>query len=191
MGTKKILAKRPFLKKSLVLSLLIHMTLLFLLVWGFWDFIERPAGSGESFVAVSLVGSEESAIARTSLSQPNQSLLLDKEMAVSPQQQGLLAMTNRDGGEGGTSETLRQIRSKIERSKYYPLSAKRQNIEGAPIVEFKIANNGSVEYVKLSQTSGSELLDNAAQETVKKAGPYPFYPSPISLSLNYALSGKP
>ncbi|MDP2600791.1 MAG: energy transducer TonB [Deltaproteobacteria bacterium] len=190
MGTKTVSAKRPLLKKSLFLSLLIHTALVSLLVWGFWDIIERPTGSGESFIAVSLVGSDQPVIASPSLSRAKQSPVLDGEIASSPQEEGLLAMTSTEGGEIGCSLTLQQIRSKIERAKYYPLIARRQNIEGAPVVEFKIANNGGIEYVRLAQTSGSALLDEAAQETVKKAGPLPFYPKPISLSLDYALSGR-
>lgn len=164
--------------KALLVSLLGHGLLLSLLWYNFSEVI-RPAGEGDySFVAISLVNETEGA-----------------RHLLGPSVQGVIQNTlnvgGHEGGEGGTSEILRQIRNKIERAKFYPLMAKRQNIEGAPLVEFQIQSDGSVQDIRLKQTSGSEILDEAALQTVRQAVPFPFYPNPISLSIRYALGDKP
>lgn len=92
-----------------------------------------------------------------------------------------------DGGESGSSDLLRQIKIKIERAKFYPLIAKRTHLEGAPEVELKIKQNGSLEYVALKKSCGSKILDDAALSTVKLAAPFPFYPEPIALNIQYNL----
>ncbi|OGQ04290.1 MAG: hypothetical protein A2W61_02880 [Deltaproteobacteria bacterium RIFCSPLOWO2_01_44_7] len=199
--------------KALLVSLLGHGLLLGLLWYNFSETI-RPSGEKqEGFVTVSLVtgngfrslnsqgrglvwgepqnthsalgtGSDKSPVVASASERPFESNSLAPLLPTGAEAFG-------EAGEGGTSEILRQIRNKIERAKFYPLIAKRQNIEGAPVVEFKIQNDGSIEYVRLQQTSGSELLDEAAIQTVKQAGSLPFYPDPIALSIRYALSGKP
>ncbi|MBU4483883.1 energy transducer TonB [bacterium] len=82
---------------------------------------------------------------------------------------------------------LSLIRKRIEENKYYPAIAKKREIEGSPEVSFKITKDGSLEYLKLKNSSGSDILDKAALETVQRATPLPYYSSPISLSLNYTL----
>ena len=91
-------------------------------------------------------------------------------------------------GAGGGDNTLTKIRAKIERAKRYPRSAKRMKIEGRPRILFQINSDGSVKYVKLTESSGQQVLDNAAVETVKTAAPYPFYSQPINLAIRYELN---
>ena len=182
--SKDRVSKDPLgLKKFLSFSLFVHALFLGLIVYVVYDEIVKPAGHGEySFVAVSLVGGSTPSIAK-------QFPTLNGEMIEgSP---APLATTNAEGGENGTSEILREIRGKIERAKFYPLAAKRQKMEGSPVVEFQINKDGSVQNVELKQTSGSPLLDDAARQTIKQAQPFPFYPEPVALSIHYALGGKP
>ena len=188
MAPKENTAKRHSLKSGLAFSLLIHAALLSLLFYFIYDEVLRPAGEGAySFVAVSLVGGTQAA---------SPSFVRGgKGEAEIPSPRGMDqtpgAAAEFSGGENGTSEVLREIRSQIERTKFYPLIARRQKIEGSPVVEFQINNDGSVQNVELKQTSGSELLDEAAKLTVQQAQPFPYYPQPVALSIHYALSGKP
>lgn len=116
-----------------------------------------------------------------------QSVGSTSERLFSSNKEGATGDRSGTGGEEGASETLRKIRIKIERAKYYPLLAKRSKMEGSPLVEFKIKNDGSVEYVNLKKSSGSQILDDAATATVQKAAPFPFYPDPIALNISYNL----
>lgn len=64
----------------------------------------------------------------------------------------------------------------------YPEEARRRNISGHAMVEISLDRAGNLLSAKLDQSSGSELLDAAALETVRRAAPYPAPP----LGLPYA-----
>ncbi len=68
---------------------------------------------------------------------------------------------------------LSKIRSLIERKKYYPRLARRLSHEGTAVLRLVIAANGSIDELHLLQSSGYSLLDKAALDAVKKAGPFP------------------
>ena len=89
---------------------------------------------------------------------------------------------------GDQKKQLSRIWAKINRSKYYPLQARRNLWEGKPRVTFKIGNDGQVEYVKLTKSCGIAMLDEAAVETVKRAVPLPKYPKPITVTIRYSLN---
>lgn len=86
----------------------------------------------------------------------------------------------------GDPRLLRMWR-KINRSKYYPLNARRNSLKGDPRVTFKIGNDGQIEYVRLAQSCGITLLDDAAIETIRRAVPLPYYPKPITLTIRYSM----
>ena len=83
--------------------------------------------------------------------------------------------------------TLALIRKKIFKKKTYPLVAKENNITGSVKVSFKIRESGELGFVKVIETSGHSILDDAAVNTVKKSTPLPYYPDVIILRLEYRL----
>lgn len=177
MGRKKITS-------ALLISVGLHVLVLFF----FWyDFnlssVERAAGKSGSieWITVSLVPATRS----TTVPLPTVSIT---PAGNSDQTSGDSQGEGGEGGENGTSEILRQIRLKIERAKYYPLTAKRKGIAGNPVVQFKILGNGSLEYVRLVQTSGNAQLDEAAVRTIQLAMPLPFHPEPVKIGIEYSLS---
>lgn len=192
------------IKRALFFSLVFHGLLFAFLVYRFPKSEIRPAGlrGGLGPVRVSLVDGESTSTPPHSVSPP-----LSREGLTPPPQEsdplpgssgeegearGGEGETGKkgeggDGGEMGHSEILQRIRMKIERAKYYPLIAKRSNMEGSPRVEFKIRDDGSLESILLISSSGYSLLDSAALDTVRKAAPFPFYSDPISLNITYSL----
>ncbi len=92
-----------------------------------------------------------------------------------------------DIGRGG-NPLLAKIWRKINSSKYYPSSARRKGITGAPRVNFAINKDGRIEWVRLEATCGTRLLDDAAVETVHRAAPFPYYPKPITVTVKYSLT---
>lgn len=74
---------------------------------------------------------------------------------------------------------LREVRRLLERQKEYPLMAQRLNIQGVVLLQFTITADGSIQSTRLRRSSGHGLLDEAAQETVRKVGRFP--PLPIAL----------
>ena len=77
---------------------------------------------------------------------------------------------------------LYSIRSKIEKSKKYPLIARKMGIEGVTNVEFVIFKSGKLSIIKIYKSSGSEILDKAAVKAVKNAQPFSHIPAQLSLN---------
>lgn len=90
----------------------------------------------------------------------------------------------------GWDKVLAQIRARIERSKHYPLMARRRGFEGTANVAFRIAEDGSVRDVKLVTSSGISPLDEAALTTIRRAAPFPYYPEPIQIGIRFTLASK-
>ncbi|HNZ32006.1 MAG TPA: energy transducer TonB [Smithellaceae bacterium] len=71
------------------------------------------------------------------------------------------------------------VREKIEQAKIYPLWAKKQGIEGIAHICFTILSDGTGHNVKIVRSSGSNILDEEAVATVKRANPFPPIPKKI------------
>ena len=90
-------------------------------------------------------------------------------------------------GHGG-SDLLAQIWKRIDESKYYPASARRNGITGSPKVSFAIDEGGRVRWLKLVRSCGNLTLDEAALKAVRRATPLPYYPKPITVIVKYSLT---
>jgi TonB family protein len=81
------------------------------------------------------------------------------------------------------SESLRRfldtVRKRIEANKKYPFSAMNAGIEGRSGVRLTILMNGQLEDVVITDSSGNEVLDNSALESVRSAAPFPPIPSDV------------
>jgi len=71
------------------------------------------------------------------------------------------------------------IYRKIESAKDYPYQAKLSGIEGRVKVSFIVRRDGSPDSIKVVSSSQQKILDDAAIETVKKAGPYLPFPKSV------------
>lgn len=91
------------------------------------------------------------------------------------------------GGGGGLADLLRSIRRQIEQAKIYPDAARREGIQGTVELRFRIASDGSVEAVEILRSSGSPVLDDASQQTIRRAAPYPVVGGWLRLPLSYRL----
>jgi len=89
-------------------------------------------------------------------------------------------------GDGGT-DILRSIRRQIEQNKVYPDAARREGLQGTVELRFRMAGDGSVEAVEILRSSGFEILDEASQQTIRRAAPYPLVRGWIRLLLSYRL----
>ncbi|MDI6854055.1 MAG: energy transducer TonB [Deltaproteobacteria bacterium] len=74
---------------------------------------------------------------------------------------------------------LREIRKLLERHKNYPRQARLLRQEGVAVLQFTISSAGQVQGVRLSRSSGHELLDQAAQETLRRVGHFPPFPQAL------------
>ena len=70
----------------------------------------------------------------------------------------------------------RAVRRKIESSKNYPTAAQTAGIEGRTGVRMTILKDGRLEKVEITESSGYEILDKAALQSVRSAAPFPPIP---------------
>jgi len=81
------------------------------------------------------------------------------------------------------------IRDLIQKNITYPRVARQMGWQGKVTVSFLILNDGRIIDIKVKQSSGKEILDNNAVETVKRASPFPPPPvkAEITVPVVYAL----
>jgi periplasmic protein TonB len=94
------------------------------------------------------------------------------------------------GGSGsgdGVADILRSIRRQIEQAKTYPDAARRAGMEGTVELRFQIGRGGNAEGLEIVRSSGHPELDEAAMQTIRRAGPYPAYTARIRIPLSYRL----
>ena len=72
------------------------------------------------------------------------------------------------------------VLSRLQRAIVYPRRAQRREIEGVVTVEMVIAANGALRTVRLLETSGSTVLDDAALALVRRVAPFPAVPRDLS-----------
>lgn len=75
-----------------------------------------------------------------------------------------------------------KVGKQIAFAKIYPDFARKMGYQGKALVAFKIDRDGNVLSLAVSQSSGNEILDEAALEAVKEAGPYPPIPKELNKS---------
>ncbi len=104
----------------------------------------------------------------------------------------------RSGSQGGGSihrTYIQNLYTHLERNKHYPMLARKMGIEGQVNVSFHVMRDGTIENVQLVGPCGSEVLNQAAIKTVKKAsGQWPLPSSirgnalPLEISFNFRIN---
>ena len=89
---------------------------------------------------------------------------------------------NTDAGNAEVSNYPGKVRRKLRRSLRYPRQARSARIEGAVVVGFTVAGNGSVTGVRVVEPSGHRILDSAAIATVERAAPFAEIPAAANRS---------
>lgn len=72
-----------------------------------------------------------------------------------------------------------RIRQAVDEHKHYPRMARRLELEGRVVVAFTVEADGRLAGVRVVESSGSELLDEAALEAVRQAAPFPPFPDGV------------
>jgi protein TonB len=70
------------------------------------------------------------------------------------------------------TESIAGLRKRILERKIYPQAARRRNIEGVVLIFLELDKSGELIDVRVIQSSGSKILDNAALSLIKKVIPY-------------------
>jgi len=80
--------------------------------------------------------------------------------------------TPAEDGDSEYDEAVAVLRQRIIEKKVYPQAARRRNIEGVVRVFLSLDARGDLVELRLIQSSGSSILDNAALSLVRKVTPY-------------------
>lgn len=87
-----------------------------------------------------------------------------------------------------------RLHAHLAQYKQYPSQARRKGREGSPRIAFTMSRDGKVMDVWLVQSSGTDVLDRAAQELIRRAEPLPALPDEVeelqltlTVPINYSL----
>ncbi len=89
--------------------------------------------------------------------------------------------TEGGGSPGASASYLDALRAWLERHKDYPRRAQRRRVEGVVMLSFTVNGRGQVLAHDITQSSGSQDLDRAAEAMLRRAQPLP--PIPDSLGV--------
>lgn len=97
-----------------------------------------------------------------------------------------------EGGRGAASaadfsEYQRRLYEALARSSRYPAEARRQHLAGVTRLAFRLDQQGAVLDSWVQESSGSELLDNAALEALDRAQPLPPIPAGLPPRLDFVI----
>ncbi|CAN7416295.1 TonB family protein [Pararhizobium sp. LjRoot255] len=96
--------------------------------------------------------------------------------AVSSSSTGKKGAKSQAFGNAAESNYKGKVRSKVQRHFRYPKAADRAGIQGTVQVSFTILANGGVSGARISKSSGSPVLDEAALNAIRGAEPFPKIP---------------
>jgi len=97
-----------------------------------------------------------------------------------------------DAMPGGIPYDVRvaEIRRRIQEALVYPPLARRRQVEGESTVAFEVAASGSAADVEVVRSSGSALLDRAAERAVRDAAPLPPVMGRLRVPVRFALDER-
>jgi|GEM_PF-1529122 len=84
------------------------------------------------------------------------------------------------GNDPALSRYIARVRTRIEGRKYYPASSRRLKEEGTVTVSFLLTSSGDLVTLSVASSSGFPDLDDAALDAVKRASPYPPFPTALT-----------
>lgn len=76
---------------------------------------------------------------------------------------------------------LEQVQRRIEQEWRYPLLAQERGLTGKLVIEFAIRQDGRLGRLRLADSSGISILDDAALQAVRRAAPYAALPEAMGL----------
>jgi len=104
-------------------------------------------------------------------------------------------------GGGGSSYNLEKLREKylleklsiiskmVQNNISYPYIARKMGWEGKAVVSFVLTKEGKINFLSIEKSSGYEILDKNAMETIKKTSKY-FPLPPVDVKIKLPISYK-
>lgn len=80
----------------------------------------------------------------------------------------------------GLASWQAEVMAKLELQRRYPAAALRQQLQGVVYLRLQLGRDGQLLQVQLVRSSGHQLLDQAAAQTVRQSAPYPALPGELT-----------
>ncbi len=80
----------------------------------------------------------------------------------------------------GLASWQAEVMAKLELQRRYPAAALRQQLQGVVYLRLQLGSDGQLLQVQLVRSSGHQLLDQAAEQTVRQSAPFPALPSELT-----------
>jgi protein TonB len=87
-------------------------------------------------------------------------------------------------------QRLEMIRERVQDAVVYPQTARERGIEGTARIQFRIAPDGRAAEIATVASSGSELLDSAAEQAARNARALPQLYGWVRIPVRFALEGR-
>jgi TonB family protein len=88
------------------------------------------------------------------------------------------------------AERLEEIRRRVQEAVVYPPRARSSGITGVTRIRFEIAASGCASKIRTVETSGSTLLDDAAEKGAADAGELPRVYGRVEVPIRFELLRK-
>jgi protein TonB len=88
---------------------------------------------------------------------------------------------------GAALRYQRLLLAHIERYQHYPTAARRDRLQGTVLIAFAMRRDGGLVAVSVKSSSGQQVLDEEAVETVRRAQPLPSIPPDLPEQLTVTL----
>jgi protein TonB len=76
----------------------------------------------------------------------------------------------------------------LEKTKSYPLLARKRGMEGIVLVRFTIDKKGLPQDIRILKSSGYRILDEEVRKMLKKASPFPEFNKEIKIPITFKLT---
>lgn len=143
-------------------------------------------GTGQSPLPEKADKSDESGSSLGRAYYPLSSETGDEDLSLKSSGGTIVELYPAGGGIGGQS-LIHQIRAAIERAKIYPVLARKRKQEGTVVTGFSINSNGLPENIRIIKSSGINILDSAARDTIIRAAPFPIVKGSIEVPITFIL----
>lgn len=89
------------------------------------------------------------------------------------------------------AERLEAIRQRVQERVVYPHAARERGIQGIARIQFRIDEAGRAAEIATVESSGSRLLDGAAERAARDARELPPLAGWVRIPVRFALHGRP
>ncbi len=113
--------------------------------------------------------------APTATPEPSKEPATSQSNAASASQQSMRQQLSR-----GLASWQAEVMAKLELQRRYPAAALRQQLQGVVYLRLQLGRDGQLLQVHLIRSSGHQLLDQAAAQTVHQSAPYPALPAELT-----------